>query len=97
MDSREAIARLREHEADLKKMGVKSLYLFGSTARNEQEPDSDVDLFFDYEKGTLGLIELIRIKDTTSALLGCKADIMTRGSINRYVRPYAEKDAVRVF
>jgi predicted nucleotidyltransferase len=97
MDSREAIARLREHEADLKKMGVKTLYLFGSTARNEQTPDSDLDLFFDYEKGTLGLVELIRIKDTTSRLLGCKTDTMTRGSINRYVRHDVEKDAVRVF
>ena len=51
----EAIARLKRSEADLKKAGVAHVYLFGSTARDEARPDSDVDLFFDYEPGTLGL------------------------------------------
>ena len=47
----EAAKILKDHEADLKRMGVKALYMFGSTARGEQRPDSDVDLFFDYEGG----------------------------------------------
>jgi predicted nucleotidyltransferase len=47
----EAIKRLQQHEADLKRLGVERLYLFGSTARDEANDDSDVDLFFDYEKG----------------------------------------------
>ena len=71
--------------------------MFGSTARGEARHDSDVDLFFDYDPDILGLRELFRIKDTTSEVLGCKADIMTRDSMNRHIRPYAEKDAVRVF
>jgi predicted nucleotidyltransferase len=93
----DVIARLRQHEADLKKMGVKSLYIFGSTARGVARPDSDVDLFYDYEKGTLGLLEVIGIEETASRILGCKADAMPREGINRYVRSYAEEDAVRVF
>ncbi len=43
----EAIARLRRLEAELKRLGVRDLYLFGSTARGEACADSDVDLFFD--------------------------------------------------
>ena len=56
--------------------------LFGSTARgNEAKDDSDVDLFFDYEKGKLGLFGLMDVKEyalccVTSA---AKADIMTPG------------------
>jgi uncharacterized protein len=40
-----AIARLRQHETALKRLGVDHLYLFGSTARDEARDDSDVDLF----------------------------------------------------
>ena len=49
----EAISRLQQHEADLKRLGVEHLYMFGSTARDEAGDDSDVDLFFDHEKGKL--------------------------------------------
>jgi predicted nucleotidyltransferase len=59
----EAIAKLRQHETDLRQMGVESLYLFGSTARGEARSDSDVDLFFDYDPDRLGLRELFRIKN----------------------------------
>jgi predicted nucleotidyltransferase len=97
MTKDEAIAKLREHEADLKNMGVTSLYLFGSTARGEARPESDVDLFFDYEKGTLSLFDVMDIEEAASEILGCKVDATTRDSINRYIRPYAEEDAVMVF
>ena len=42
----EAISRLQQHEAELKRLGVEHLYMFGSTARGEAKDDSDVDLFF---------------------------------------------------
>jgi predicted nucleotidyltransferase len=41
----EAISRLRQHEADLRRLGVERLYMFGSTARGKAKEDSDVDLF----------------------------------------------------
>ena len=44
MDRDETIAKLREHEAELKALGVQHLYLFGSTARGEASEGSDVDL-----------------------------------------------------
>lgn len=97
MQRDEAIAKLRQREADLRKMGVESLYLFGSTARGKSRSDSDVDLFFDYDSDKVGLRELFRIKDSAAEYLGCKADVMTRDSINPFIRPYAEEDAIRVF
>jgi uncharacterized protein len=97
MDPHEAIAKLREHEAELKSLGVEHLYLFGSTVRGDADAKSDVDLFFDYQKGTLGLLELIGIEEAASQLLGCKADVMPRDSLNHYIRPRVEADAVRVF
>jgi hypothetical protein len=51
-----AIANLRAHEAELKRLGVIRLFLFGSTARDQAREESDVDLFFDFEKGSLDVM-----------------------------------------
>ena len=93
----DVLSRLRQHEADLRKLGVEGLYLFGSTARGEAGEGSDVDLFFDYEKGKLGLFELMDVKAYTADILGRKTDIMTRDSLHKMLRPQIEAAAVRVF
>jgi predicted nucleotidyltransferase len=97
MERSEAITRLREHEAELKKLGVEHLYLFGSTARGEAREDSDVDLFFDYERGKFGLFDLMEVKERAADILGRKADIMTRDSLHKTLRQRIEATAVRVF
>ena len=93
----EAITKLKEHEAELRQLGVQHLYLFGSTARGEAGEDSDVDLFFDYERGKLGLFELMDVKEQTSRILGRKADIMTRDSLHKVPRARIEASALQVF
>jgi predicted nucleotidyltransferase len=97
MERGEATERLKLHEAELKKLGVKHLYLFGSTARGEARADSDVDLFFDYEKGALSLFQLMDLKDRASDILGRKADIMTRDSLHKTLRRRIEATAVPIF
>jgi len=69
----EAISRLRQHEAGLKRLGVEHLYMFGSTARGEATHDSDVDLFFDYQKGKLGVYELMDVDDQIRSLIHGRA------------------------
>jgi uncharacterized protein len=97
MDRDDAIATLKAHEAELKQLGVQHLYLFGSTARGDAREDSDVDLFFDYEKGKLSLFDLMDVKEQTTRILGRKADIMTRDSLHRLIRKEVEVSALRVF
>src|ERR1700740_2143462 len=97
MQRDEVITKLREHEAELRRLGVEHLYLFGSTARGEAGEDSDVDLFFDYERGKLGLFELMDGKEQTSRILGRKADIMTRDSLHKVLRSHIEASALQVF
>ena len=97
MKRAEAIARLREHQSELQRLGIQHLYLFGSTARDEARDESDVDLFFDYEKGRFGLFELMDVKEATTRILGRKADIMTRDSIHKLLRQQIEAVAVPVF
>lgn len=97
MDRDEVIARLREHEAELKALGVQHLYLFGSTARGEADAESDVDLFFDHERGELSLFGLMDVKERAGQILGRKTDIMTRESLHKTLRPRIEATALQVF
>ncbi len=97
MRREEAMRRLRERRAELQRLGVERLYMFGSTARDEAREDSDVDLFFDYPRGKFGLYELLDVKDQTANVLGTKADIMTRDSLHKALRASIEASAVRVF
>jgi predicted nucleotidyltransferase len=97
MNRDEAVNRLRQHEADFRRLGVLHLYMFGSTARGEASEDSDVDLFFDYEKGKLGVFELMDVKKYAATILGRKADVMTRDSLHKTLRQKIEATAVRVF
>ncbi len=93
----EAIGRLKAHEAELKRLGVERLYLFGSTARGDATESSDVDLFFDYEKGKFGLFELMDVKEYAAGILGRPTNIMTRDSLHKAIRQRVEATAVRVF
>jgi len=97
MDRTAAITKLKEHEAELKQLGVEHLYLFGSTARGEAREDSDVDLFFDHPLGSLGLFELMDVKDAAARILGRKTDIMTRRSLHPVLRERIEASALQVF
>jgi predicted nucleotidyltransferase len=93
----QAIAILKEHEVELKQLGVQHLYLFGSTARGDAREDSDIDLFFDHERGKLGLFQLMDVKERAAEILGRKTDIMTRGSLHPVLRKRIEASALQVF
>ena len=97
MTRAQAIERLQQNASDLRRLGVDRLYLFGSMASDTARADSDVDLFFDYARGKLGLLALMELKERTSAILGRPADIMTRDSIHHVLRARIEQSAVLVF
>ena len=97
MERNEAIRRLQQHEAELKRLGVEHLYLFGSTARGDAREDSDIDLFFDHPEGSLGLFALMDVKEAATRILARKTDIMTRRSLHPVLRQQIEASALQVF
>lgn len=97
MDRDPVIAALRAHETDLHDAGVARLYLFGSVARQEDRPDSDVDLFFETDNPRFSLIELVDVQERVSGILGVEADVMTRASLHPLLRDRIETEALRVF
>lgn len=97
MDREQVIAVLRAHQAELHRRGVARLYLFGSVARDEARPDSDIDLFFDTDDPRFSLIELVDVQERVNAILGTQSDVMTRASLHPMLRPRIEAEALRVF
>jgi predicted nucleotidyltransferase len=93
----QAIAKLKAHETELKRLGVQHLCPFCSTARNEARGESDVDLFFDYETGALRLFGLMEVQQQATRILGHTADIMTRDGIHQLLRDRIGASALQVF
>lgn len=85
----EALPELRERR------GVQDLWIFGSTARNEAGPDSDVDILVSLEEG-VDLFAFVGIKLELEELLGIKVDLGTWKSLHPRIRPYVEKEVIHV-
>lgn len=79
----EAIRRLSEHREELKRRGVERLYLFGSTARDEAGPGSDVDVLIevDHTNHQFGLFQQIELQGFLEEILGRTVDLATPGSL----------------
>jgi len=77
------------------KYGVESIFLFGSTARNEAKPDSDVDLLVDFKK-PVGLFLFIELQQRLETLLQCKVDLGTKRSLKLSIKDKVLQEAYRV-
>lgn len=97
MNRNEAISALRSCADAIKSHGATSLYLFGSSARDSAGPDSDLDLFVDYDAGKFSLVDLVDIKLYLEDRLGIAVDVTTRDSLHPMLRRGIETSAVRVF
>lgn len=73
--------------------GVTNLRLFGSVARGQDRPDSDVDLLADLPPG-MGLFGLGRVQDELEVIVGAKVDLVPAGDLKAAVRVRAEHDLV---
>ena len=94
----EAIDRLRREAGAIKALGATSLYLFGSTVRDEARPASDLDLFVEYDpEGGFSLIELVAIKQLLEERLAVPVDVTTRDSLHPLLRDEIERSAERIF
>jgi uncharacterized protein len=72
---------------------VTNLRVFGSVARGEDRPDSDVDLLVDLPPD-MGLPGLGRVREELEAILGTKVDLVPASDLNPAVRARAERELV---
>jgi uncharacterized protein len=98
MRRNDAVHWLRAHADAIRAIGATSLYLFGSTARDEAGETSDLDLFIDYdEDGDFSAIELVRLQNYISDALKVEADVTTRDGLHPLIRDAIVAEAERVF
>ena len=86
-DKRQDILRLATQH------GARNVRVFGSLARGEARPDSDVDILIALEPER-SLLDLIALQQDLEDLLSCKVDVVTEASVSPYLRPQVLRDAV---
>jgi predicted nucleotidyltransferase len=95
MKREEVLSLLGAHREDFVGLGVRSLRLFGSAARNEAHPGSDVDLLVDFTTSPT-FRQYMKLRNFLEDLLGAKVDLVTESGLRPRVRPAVERDAIRV-
>ena len=74
-----------------------ALYLYGSAARDELRPDSDIDVFVDFDPNSrFSLIEQIGLQDYLKDLLQRDVDLTTRGGLHPLLKARIERSSVKV-
>jgi uncharacterized protein len=98
MDTHDIIARLRENEAALRTQGVAHAALFGSRARGDNRPDSDIDIMVEIAPDAhIGLWDYIGIVHAIEDMFPLRVDVSNREAQKPHVRPSAERDAIYAF
>jgi uncharacterized protein len=88
-------AVLAEHQADLERLEVEVLALFGSAARGEERPDSDLDFLVRF-RGPATFAQYTDLRFMLEDLLGRPVDLVTWKGIRPEIRDRVEREAVRV-
>jgi uncharacterized protein len=102
MNRQQDIATLRDYEPELKAIGVLSASVFGSVARDEAGPDSDVDVAVRldnrFSQGGLDYFwQLEQLQERLSRLLGCKVDVVTEPVRKERLKAAIDRDRALVF
>lgn len=98
-DRAAVIRALRAHERELRALGVKSLSIFGSVARDDASVESDVDIAATINRGpqSLTLLDLGGIQDAIQKLLGRKTDLVVEPARKAALQAAIDRDRIRVF
>jgi predicted nucleotidyltransferase len=92
------IRRLRPHAGELQRLGIRQLYVYGSVARGDARPWSDVDLFADLaDEQSWNIVRWGHVLDRLEELLARRVDFAARRSLPADVCRRAEAEAVAVF
>lgn len=100
MQRRDVIAALRSTESELRRLGVKSLYLFGSYAHEVATDQSDIDVFVDPSNDdSFGFLQFMGAYEALQRKFGPDVEIgySTRDGISKYVREAVEREAIKIF
>jgi predicted nucleotidyltransferase len=94
----EIIERLKEREAELRAQGVAHAALFGSIARGDDLPESDIDILVDLDPEiVVTVFDYAGVKDFIAGMFDRRVDVVSRESLKPRLRPKATADAIYAF
>jgi predicted nucleotidyltransferase len=77
---------------------VRELSLFGSAARGEMQPGSDIDVMVEFDSGVrIGLLKFESLSEELEVLVGRKIDLVTKRGLKAWIRPQVPKEARVVY
>ena len=98
MNKQDILDHLKENERALRERGVVHAALFGSRARGDNRPDSDIDIMIEIEpEAVQDIYAYVGLKDYIAELFVGSVDVVDRNALKPYLRPVAEGDAVYAF
>jgi predicted nucleotidyltransferase len=97
----ENLDKIRDSVLDvLLPYGVEEVSLFGSRARADARPDSDLDLLVRFEEPPrlpLGIFAWIELERKMSERCGYKVDLVSERALKKHIRPYIEQDKIIIY
>jgi predicted nucleotidyltransferase len=98
MNAQDAIVTLRRYESALRERGVAHAAVFGSVARGDNRPDSDLDVLVEFAPGAEGTIyDYVRFKEYVIGLFEGPVDVIDRAALKPHLRAPAARDAKYAF
>src|SRR5438309_1744909 len=98
MNSLEALETLRRSETALRARGVRRAALFGSVARGEDRPGSDIDIMVEIDpEAHITVFDYVGLKEYIAGLFDSPADVVSHDGLKPYLRPIAMADAIYAF
>lgn len=92
----EAIRRLLAVEAEIRRLGVRRLALFGSVLRNEARPDSDVDVLVEFVPTEKTFDRFMALADLLEETLGHSVEVLTTEGLSPFIGPHILAEATDV-
>jgi len=98
MNRADAIETLKRFESALRARGVRRAAVFGSVARGESRPDSDIDIMIEVDPDAhITVFDYVDLKEYIASLFDRPVDVVNRDSLKSHIRPVATADARYAF